>query len=149
MWALTACDAWWLTAVCNSHPELAVQVTEKLRFLGIWEILNANHPEGKHLNFNNSLSHTMASARLRQHNLKVKKLHCIPQGSFPLLPHTGLPNLWFILKLFSCLFEQSWRCKTLKLSRPQRISSAQEGQLVLKIKRLLIEKTYKHKTQSK
>lgn len=28
MWALAACDAWWLTGACNSHAELAVRVTE-------------------------------------------------------------------------------------------------------------------------
>lgn len=58
-------------------------------------------------------------------------------------------QLCFVYEAFAFSFEQSCRCKTLQLSRPQRISSAQERQ-VLEIQRLLIEvKTYKHKTQRK
>lgn len=154
MWALTACAAWWLTGISNSHPEWVVGVTEKFRFLGIWEFLNKNHPEGEHLKLSNSLSHPTASAHLKVTEPKHREL-CFPGEGFSPPPPTGEPSLkccklWFILKLFPPLFEQSWRCKTLKSRRTQRISSTQERQLVSKIERLLIEeKTYKHKVQRK
>lgn len=153
MWALTACAAWWLAGISNSHSEWVVGVTEKLRFLRIWEFLNQNHPEGEHLNLSNSLSHPAASARLKVTEPKHRK-SCFPGEGFSPSP-TGGPSLkccklWFILKLFPPLFEQSWRCKTLKSRRTQRISSTQERQPVLKIKRLLIgEKTHKNKVQRK
>lgn len=59
MWALTVVTM----GACNSHPGLAPQVREKLRFLMILEISNINHPKGKHLNFSRSLSHSCLSTR--------------------------------------------------------------------------------------
>lgn len=85
---------------------------------------------------------------------KHRKAESFPRGRF--LPssyrwaQSQMLQTVIRFKVFSSLFEQSWRCKTFKSSRTQRISSTQERHLVLKIKRLLIEeKTYKHKIQRK
>lgn len=153
MWALTAYATWSLTGISNSHPGWVVWVTGKLRCLGIWEFLNKNHPEGEHLNLSNSLSQPDCFSSSQSDRSQTQRI-LIPWGRF--LPssyrwaQSQMLQTVIHFRAFSSLFEQSWRCKTLKSRRTERISGTQERQLVLKIKRLLIEeKTYKHKVQRK